>query len=272
MSKGMNVNLLPVKVDNWHNLDLHPFCSMFPAMVEEDYESLVESIKHNGFLESDPIVLIEVDGEMQVLDGRNRLNAAFDADVTPPFVEYTGEDPLGFVMARNMDRRHLTTGQKAALAAHLTELGKKVKQADAAKALGIGEASIRRYQWVAKHAPEIAEKVASGEVPLEKARAEVRKEVPKPERFRDKKKRELEEQKKAQVEADTQTTDADQPIAPPPPDYDKQIEVQATITFRVGYKDQRNDGGNYPYELKKAIERLEKAGVIDIDIDAENEL
>lgn len=267
MSKGMNVNLIPVTVKNWHSLDLHPFCSMFPAMMEEDYDSLVESIKHNGFLESDPIVLIEVDDEMQVLDGRNRLNASFDAKVTPVLVEYTGEDPLGFVMARNMDRRHLTTGQKAAIAAHLTKLGKQVKQADAAKVMGIGEATIRRFQWIEKHAPHIAEKVKTGEVPLEKARAEVREEVPKPERFRDKKKREIEEKKAAAAKKE-----ADQPIAPPPPDYDKQIDVTFHVRVRVGYKDQREDGGNYSYELEQAIAKLEKAGAIDVDVIKEDEV
>ncbi|MBX5463690.1 MAG: hypothetical protein IRZ28_21715 [Steroidobacteraceae bacterium] len=33
--------------------------------------------------------------------------------------EYTGDDPLGFVVSMNLHRRHLTEGQKAALALEL---------------------------------------------------------------------------------------------------------------------------------------------------------
>ena len=101
-----------VGITQWENLELHEFCSMFPEMGEKDFDSLLESMKMNGFLSTDPIVLIWEDskidddeGDWLILDGQNRHLAASQAKVTPTFVQYKGDDPLGFVMARNFDRR-----------------------------------------------------------------------------------------------------------------------------------------------------------------------
>ena len=146
-------------------------------------------MKHHGFLESDPIVLIDMtpddpDSTWQILDGRNRLIAAGDSSVQPSFVYYDGDDPVGFVTSKNLDRRHLTTGQKAAVAAELASLDSgqnagedSITQAEAAEKVGVGEATIRRYKFVEKHDPELAAQVKAGEVPLETARAAIKKEL-----------------------------------------------------------------------------------------------
>ena len=171
-----------VSISKWENLELHSLCSMFPEMGEDDFDSLLDSMKNNGFLSTDPIVLIWVEdddekmlegGDWLILDGQNRFLAASQSGKTPTFVQYKGDDPLGFVVARNMDRRHLNTGQKAAIAVQIAEMG--TLQADAAKQAGVGEASLRRFKFIQERNPKLADKVASGEMPMEKARAAVKR-------------------------------------------------------------------------------------------------
>ena len=173
--------------DAWQALPFHKLSTIFPEANEDDYNALCDSIRAHGFLESDPIVLIrdtDSDYEFSILDGRNRYNACTDTKVRPSFVEYVGEDPIGFVTARNMDRRHLSTGQKAAVAAKLATLGMgqnktsedDVTQKEAAKRVGVGEATLRRYKAIEEHDPALAEEVAKGAVTLEDARKAVNKE------------------------------------------------------------------------------------------------
>lgn len=173
---------------NWHDLQIHELCNLFPAMQDEDYSGLVASMRDHGFLSTDPIVLIESDPPKEdlwlILDGRNRHLAAMDAKVEPEFMVYNGENPIGFVTSRNLDRRHLTTGQKAAVAAELAILlngqnpeDGQVTQMEAAERVGVGEATLRRYKFVEKHDPELAAEVKAGKVPLEKARSTVKKEL-----------------------------------------------------------------------------------------------
>lgn len=118
-------------------------------------KKLAASIKING--QQEEITTIEVDGEDQVLDGRNRFAACRLAGVEPEFKEYTGDDPLGFVIEKNMERRHLTPGELAKIAAkiatmtkgHRTDLppsgGKSsISQADAAAMVGASVRSVQR--------------------------------------------------------------------------------------------------------------------------------
>lgn len=57
-----------------------------------------------------------------VLDGRNRYMAARDLGIEYPFCEYEGNDPLGFVISKNLKRRHLNESQRAMIAASLAKL------------------------------------------------------------------------------------------------------------------------------------------------------
>jgi DNA modification methylase len=96
------------KPENWHR-----YANLFPAMNAEELDSLADNIKKNGLLE--PIKLFEG----KVLDGRNRALACAKANEEPRFVEWhrNGVTPLDFVIAENLERRHLNTTQRAALAA-----------------------------------------------------------------------------------------------------------------------------------------------------------
>src|SRR5215472_15522425 len=102
------------------SLKFHEISEELPLISEQETKVLAEDIKKNGLL--NPIVLFEG----QVLDGRNRYNAAKLAKYKfqlGDFVEYDpelhGRDPVMFVIAMNIHRRHLTVGQRSALAAEL---------------------------------------------------------------------------------------------------------------------------------------------------------
>jgi len=161
----LNVNNMPVDVAEWETLGLHDLCLAFPQMQDEEYEELVKSMESQGFLASDPIILIGDEGDNWViLDGQNRRQAAIDAEVEPDFVEYRGKDPATYVMARNMNRRHLTAGQKAAIAAKFATMKQGdnqfrdepvMTQKEASVAVGVGEASIRRFKKLEKDDPDV---------------------------------------------------------------------------------------------------------------------
>lgn len=99
-----------------YEIPAHPASTVFPLMDGIDLRALVDDVSAHGLLE--PIVLL--DG--QVLDGRNRLRACELAGVEPRFVEWDadgGVSPQEWVVSHNLHRRHLTTGQRAALALDL---------------------------------------------------------------------------------------------------------------------------------------------------------
>jgi hypothetical protein len=92
----------------------HPAAELFPFMSREELAELAADIRTYGLLE--PIVLL---GGL-VLDGRNRLRACAAAGVEPRFVDWDGTgDPAVWVISKNLKRRHLSTSQRAMVAAKL---------------------------------------------------------------------------------------------------------------------------------------------------------
>ena len=94
----------------------HPYADMFPMMTGEDFDALVASIKEHKLEEP----IIKYKGE--ILDGRNRYAACNKAGVKPEFEEYGKDDPLGFVLRKNLHRRQLQTSQRAMIAAKMANL------------------------------------------------------------------------------------------------------------------------------------------------------
>jgi hypothetical protein len=155
-------------------LEFHPIAEAFPLMAGVEFDALVADIKEHGLRER----IVRFEGK--ILDGRNRYKASLHAGAAPQFVEYTGDDPLGFVLSANLHRRHLTEAQRAMAAAKLATLspGRPAKsgqsadltQEDAAKLLKVSERSIRRASEVIKHGiPELQQLVMSGEVSVSAA-------------------------------------------------------------------------------------------------------
>lgn len=133
------------KVMTW---PLHPAAELFPLMDEAGLAALADDIGANGLHESLTLYRDPKSGRDVLLDGRNRLAACTAIGVTPTTRHYEGEDPIGYVLSENVHRRHLTTGQRAALAHDVLPLyeaeAKRRRAAAPTKANLRGKESVRR--------------------------------------------------------------------------------------------------------------------------------
>jgi hypothetical protein len=99
--------------------EFHPLANIFPMLDDDELKALAEDIKAKGLTE--PITLY--DGK--VLDGRNRYRACelAELDLEPDNItQYEGDDALGFVVSKNLRRRHLNESQRAAIAAEIANM------------------------------------------------------------------------------------------------------------------------------------------------------
>jgi ParB-like chromosome segregation protein Spo0J len=92
----------------------HPACELFPLIGDGELKELADNIKKEGQIA--PVVR---DKDGLILDGRNRLRACDMIGVAPIFWTYEGNDPVGFIIAANIHRRHLNAAQKRGLIAKL---------------------------------------------------------------------------------------------------------------------------------------------------------
>lgn len=166
-------------------LELHPLCTLFPRMGGTQFSSLRDDIKANGLQED----IILLDG--MVLDGGNRYRACIDACVEPKFRSYNGNDPVQYVLTKNLLRRHLTAGQRSIIVALVANWNqaqthggsrkdnqKATLPLEAVAARATRSESCQRTQKdadkVAREAPALASKVAAGEISLPQAIRQVR--------------------------------------------------------------------------------------------------
>ena len=99
--------------------EFHPLAALFPMLDDEELKALAKDIKAKGLRE--PITLYEG----KVLDGRNRYRACDLADLElepDDFTQYEGDDALGFVVSKNLHRRHLNESQRAQIAAEIANM------------------------------------------------------------------------------------------------------------------------------------------------------
>jgi ParB-like chromosome segregation protein Spo0J len=163
--------------------DFHPLANTFPRMSKAEFKALVDDIRANGLLQ--PIVLYQT----RILDGRHRYDAAKEAKVElteKDFTEFTGNDPLKFVISQNLHRRHLNETQRAVIAAQIAKLQKGANQhtkedgpndpsiSEAAKMLNVSPNSVKRARNVLeKAAPELVERVRDGTLRVGKVNKKV---------------------------------------------------------------------------------------------------
>ncbi|MEZ4269149.1 MAG: ParB/RepB/Spo0J family partition protein [Myxococcota bacterium] len=95
---------------------IHPACDMLPMMPDAGLEEMAEDIRRHG--QQQPVVIYQG----QILDGRNRLRACELAGVQPEVREWSGEDPIRWVLSLNFHRRHLTEDQKSVVGARAERL------------------------------------------------------------------------------------------------------------------------------------------------------
>ena len=104
--------------------ETHPAADLFPMLVGPELQALADDIKAHGLL--NPIILFAEGGRRLVLDGRNRLRACEMAGVAPSFEFWVGEgSPTEWVVSQNLHRRHLSTSQRAMVAAGLVSMFEK---------------------------------------------------------------------------------------------------------------------------------------------------
>lgn len=156
-------------------MDFHPLAELFPLIEGASFDDLVADIRANGL--QDPIVTYEG----KILDGRNRWRACEAAGVTAVTREYTGTDPLVYVVSHNLHRRHLDESQRAMVASRIANLphggakylnitdasidASSLEQKDAAHMLNVSRISVQRARKVITHAaPELIAAVDAGKV------------------------------------------------------------------------------------------------------------
>lgn len=168
-------------------------------MQDDEYERLKDDIAINGQLE--PIVLYEG----KVLDGRNRYKALCDIGLKTDFEEYQGDQPLSYVISKNLHRRHLTASQRAIMATDikpLLEVEAKKRQAtslpgvyggkplvesfpqavetgksrdQAGDLFGVSGRYVSEAENIKDKEPELAEKVRSGDMTIAEAKKKAQK-------------------------------------------------------------------------------------------------
>ena len=169
----------------------HPLSADFGDLNEEDFGELKASIALHGVIEN---TIYTMDG--QILDGWNRLRAvteireqkielAVGASLELAFVEYDGDDPVGFVLARNLVRRHISDkGRRAAIVVSVNGWrGRGRANPDAMTASEMAETSesnleyIRQSKRLMREAPELFELVKRGQMRIQEATATLKNRI-----------------------------------------------------------------------------------------------
>lgn len=154
----------------------HTIADIFPLMDGQPLADLTEDVKTHGLRE--PIWLYEG----QILDGRNRYRACLAVGVEPVFVDYNGDDALGFVVSLNLHRRHLTESQRGMVGANIAtlkqgEVGRNheksessMELSEAARLFNVGVETIKRAKQVIKNGvPELQQQVSAGNIKVRPA-------------------------------------------------------------------------------------------------------
>jgi ParB-like chromosome segregation protein Spo0J len=147
-------------------LEFHPLAEIFPLIEGYEFAGLVDDIRKNGLRE--PVVLYQG----RVLDGRNRLRACEAAGIACRFENYTGDDPVAYVVSLNLRRRHLDESQRAMVAAKLVTLRLGDNQHSeglpigrGSELLNVGERTVARARDVIEHgSAELVSAVERGAV------------------------------------------------------------------------------------------------------------
>ena len=174
------------KYVNSADLKRHPLSAIFGDMSDSDFQSLLGSVASDGFI--DPVIRIY---EGQILDGWHRYRAAQELGIIRKLRfrewhedEHRDGDPKAFVLARNIERRHLSASQRAQIVVSFNErfgMGRPSEESpsndglksrnELAKEAGVGVATIDRAVAVEKEGESeavIAGEKTAGEVLLEK--------------------------------------------------------------------------------------------------------
>ena len=132
---------------------IYPAADLFPMMDDKSFEAFKQSIAEEGQLETIKIL----DGKL--IDGRNRLKACTELGVNPNFETVETDNPIGYIMATNVHRRHLPVAVRAEIAAKLANMKRgdpsaqrhsdtqncasSISQTEAAELMGVSVRSVQ---------------------------------------------------------------------------------------------------------------------------------
>jgi hypothetical protein len=160
----------------------NPITDCYPLMSGDEYKELVEDIKRNGLL----YPVTTYNGEL--LDGRNRTAACRDAGIELRTEEYTGDDPIGFIVSTNK-RRNLDASQRGMVAAKIANIKnggdrrseqsanlqtENISVCNAAKVMNVSERTVHSARAILEADPDLAEKVADGKLKVNAAEKQIR--------------------------------------------------------------------------------------------------
>lgn len=179
---------------------VHPAAQKFPMITGAEFTQLAEDIADHGLREPVWLWRDPDDGTEYLLDGRNRLAACAESGTVVRTRHYDGDDPISFVVSLNVTRRHLNEGQKAFIALELVPLyeqqsekarrkaisaareiradrpvsqptakPEKRSRDKAAAVVGTSGRSVARAKRIKEKAPDLQEKVESGELAIDRA-------------------------------------------------------------------------------------------------------
>lgn len=165
---------------NIFDIPVHPAADAFPMMEEEELEELAADIKANGLQQ--PLVIDvlldqdELNGPV-LIDGRNRREACRRVGVIPDYTLLDGQDPVTYILSVNINRRHMTKGQRATVTARLkpeTTMGRNSDVKELATNLGVSSEYLRKARFVLRYASDLGDPVIKGSISLENAYEEAR--------------------------------------------------------------------------------------------------
>ena len=161
-------------------MEYHEIANIFPMMTDAEFEQLKDDIVLNGQL--DPVVLYEG----KILDGRNRWKVCTELGLVINYDQYRGNNPLSFVISKNLHRRHLNETQRAVVASRIANMRQgertdlvpidiKLSMGGASKLLNIGRNTVARVKEVERKAPELIPQMERGEMTVNQAITQIKK-------------------------------------------------------------------------------------------------
>jgi len=128
---------------------IHPAAILMPELSPDEYAGLLASICERGLLEPIAVYAGVQPGQGRrrgpapehlgkVLDGVSRQRACQEAGVEPRYLDVFTPDPVGYVMARNVHRRHLNREQRRGLIANLLQHDRRRSDRQIAQDVGSG--------------------------------------------------------------------------------------------------------------------------------------
>lgn len=175
-------------------MEYHEIANIFPMMTDAEFEQLKDDIVLNGQL--DPVILYEG----KILDGRNRWKVCTELGLVINYEQYQGDNPLSFVISKNLHRRHLSAGQRAMIATDikpLLEVEAKKRQGirtdlpnfveiipesskgrardQAGDLFGVSGRYVATAEKIKREAPEYVEQIKSGSMTIKEAERKLRR-------------------------------------------------------------------------------------------------